>query len=643
MKAPGTNRIPVWVAICAAEILVLGAAFLLAPLAVSRMELDRADQERQAAEVQQRAKDREQNRQAKRESRRIPEMEARELQRSLVDNQKKAVQRDARKLRAALESLAREREKLEKQIQSRTPDDMFARLQAVLRREILEFQARAVSLETSCPDRRVAVFPPVARGMAAENEGLLENPKDTAARIKATTDQTVAEVFALIREYDALPEGESRDKAFGDGLALHLVLRKLFEIQKTLGLILEANAKGLDSLAGLAPADLPSTGEPLDLPAAFADAEALSKAVDTQVQAIGAMELALLEGIPVEQAVRNLNAPPPPPPPWDSNSATAPPPATLGDLDRLRDRLAGASAQTSAMAQHAENAVAGRPGNPNQSPLASRQAVQLAATMERQSGQIVDLSVLMRGASSGSTGSAQPQSPSHNASPGSGGVAMGEIRNAQKGGGSGQFGGDSARNRGQGGGSTESSVRTQPNTLDTRQVQAEALPGRKFRRSSRRSGWLYLDTWYVIGPWENKGRIDYANVHPPEFEIDFSKSYTDGKPKDGIPRELRWQFTQASSMKVIPPDESGDSTYYGFTEVHFEEAQDMLLAIASDDAAKVWINGLLVWEDRGLGAWSLDEGFRKVHFNQGFNKILVRIENGPTLCNFSLLLCPDKP
>jgi hypothetical protein len=93
-------------------------------------------------------------------------------------------------------------------------------------------------------------------------------------------------------------------------------------------------------------------------------------------------------------------------------------------------------------------------------------------------------------------------------------------------------------------------------------------------------------------------------------------------------------------MRINPFDEQSNSTYYGFTEVWFEEETDMLLAVASDDAAKVWINDIVVWQDTGLSAWQLDEGFRKVRFKKGFNTVLVRIENGPVVCYYSLLLCP---
>ena len=174
--------------------------------------------------------------------------------------------------------------------------------------------------------------------------------------------------------------------------------------------------------------------------------------------------------------------------------------------------------------------------------------------------------------------------------------------------------------------------------INTNKVKAEAMPGRKFTDASTRKGWLYIDTWYVVGPWKAtfKGReIDWDTIHPPEYEIDLAKEYT-GKNN----KTLRWQFTQSNTLRTTPPDEQSNSTYYAYTEVHFDKDRDMLLAIASDDAAKVWVNDILVWQDNGLSPWSLDEGFRKVAFKKGYNKVLIRIANGPVVCQYSLLLCP---
>lgn len=171
--------------------------------------------------------------------------------------------------------------------------------------------------------------------------------------------------------------------------------------------------------------------------------------------------------------------------------------------------------------------------------------------------------------------------------------------------------------------------------LDSDKIIAQALPGRKFSRSSARKGWLFIDSWYVIGPFENHGKIDFDRRHPPETNLDLDATYVG---KEGS--QVGWKYLQSNVMRINPPNEKSNSTYYGSTEVFFEETTDMLLAVASDDAAKVWINGIAVWQDNDLSSWKLDEGFRKVRFKKGYNDILVRIENGPMVCYYSLLLCP---
>lgn len=173
--------------------------------------------------------------------------------------------------------------------------------------------------------------------------------------------------------------------------------------------------------------------------------------------------------------------------------------------------------------------------------------------------------------------------------------------------------------------------------LSEDKVIKEALPGRMFNRDSPRTGWLYLDTWYVIGPWENHSRVGHEQTWPPETLVDLDATY---EGKHG--QKLAWQFHQSDNIRIKPPAEDESSTYYAYTEVYFEEASDMLIAVASDDAAKVWLNDQLIWRDDGIGPWRLDEGFRKVMFKKGFNTLLVRIENGPVTCTYSILLCPPE-
>ena len=173
--------------------------------------------------------------------------------------------------------------------------------------------------------------------------------------------------------------------------------------------------------------------------------------------------------------------------------------------------------------------------------------------------------------------------------------------------------------------------------ISKRKVIAQAMTGRRFSRNSERKGWLYLDAWYLVGPWENNGRVDYTNIHPPENGIDFDAIYTG---KDG--RELRWQYIHSNNIRVIPENGPGDSTWYAFTELYFEESMEMLLAVASDDATKVWINNQVVWQENGLSQWNPGEGVRKVFFKEGSNTMLVRVENGPGETIFSVVVCPPE-
>jgi hypothetical protein len=181
--------------------------------------------------------------------------------------------------------------------------------------------------------------------------------------------------------------------------------------------------------------------------------------------------------------------------------------------------------------------------------------------------------------------------------------------------------------------------------LDEGKIITSAMPGRRFTEASTRKGWLYLDTWYVIGPWENKSTVDYTVKHPPEFGIDFDAKYYDGKFADrpGHPSEtLKWEFYQSDQVRCQPPAVYAAATYYAYTDVWFEEARDMLIAVASDDASSLWLNGQLIWQDVGQSAWQLGEGYRKIRFNKGFNDVLVRIENGPAHCVWSVVLCPPE-
>ena len=207
---------------------------------------------------------------------------------------------------------------------------------------------------------------------------------------------------------------------------------------------------------------------------------------------------------------------------------------------------------------------------------------------------------------------------------------------------------------------SEASKDTYSPTIDPQMVEAQALPGRRFSRNTPRRGWLYINTWYMIGPWYNFGRNDFAVIHPPELRIDFDAVYTDGQrgigieERDAHPIEvrgdrvrldgaLRWKFMQSESIHNVPPVTIDWSTYYAYTELYFDEPAVMYVAVGTDDSGKVWINGEEIWHDRGMSWYKIDEHVQLFRFNQGVNRVLLRLENdGGGATGFSFLICPPK-
>ncbi len=166
-----------------------------------------------------------------------------------------------------------------------------------------------------------------------------------------------------------------------------------------------------------------------------------------------------------------------------------------------------------------------------------------------------------------------------------------------------------------------------------------APSARKFMSRSDRGGdWIFLGDWYVLSRYDNARRTNLQKVYPPESILDLDARYAS---EDG--QSMHWEYESYLPPTVIPYGWESWKIYYFFTELYFEEATEAWLAIGSDDRSDVWINDLPIWhssnEHKG---WLPSEGFRKVYFKQGRNKILVRLENGHQGLGFSLFLKLDR-
>ena len=153
---------------------------------------------------------------------------------------------------------------------------------------------------------------------------------------------------------------------------------------------------------------------------------------------------------------------------------------------------------------------------------------------------------------------------------------------------------------------------------------------------------LYLNSWYVIGPFtgNNRSGLFKNPAYPPEYGVDLDAVY-EGKDN----RLLQWNYVITNDYPFSPPDMAADAVYYGFTEIRTEQAQDVYMWFGADDDLQVWLNDDLVWAGGNTSkesffgqifsdstyrkSWNLTEGKKYVHLAAGKNKLLFKLSNGP--------------
>lgn len=176
--------------------------------------------------------------------------------------------------------------------------------------------------------------------------------------------------------------------------------------------------------------------------------------------------------------------------------------------------------------------------------------------------------------------------------------------------------------------------------------------GRMFGAGGEYAARVYLNTWYVIGPFEGRsgsGLFDTA-VYPPEQRVLLDAVYR-GKGD----RLLKWRYVSSPSYPFMPPDIDDAAVYYGYTEVMSDRAQDVTMWVGADDDAKVWVNDKVVWAkgnyakqpffdlfynraNRMASDYNISEGTVPVHLNQGRNKFFFKLSNGPDRIFISVVL-----
>jgi hypothetical protein len=176
--------------------------------------------------------------------------------------------------------------------------------------------------------------------------------------------------------------------------------------------------------------------------------------------------------------------------------------------------------------------------------------------------------------------------------------------------------------------------------------------GRIFGPGADYANRVYLNSWYLIGPFDGRHGADLYNnaAYPPEKAVLLDAVYY-GKDN----RLVKWRYVTSQSYPLVPPDVVEDSVYYGYTELSVDQDSDLTAWIGADDDVQIYLNDRLVWKGGNVNKaayfdtifnggtsylrdYNRTEGKRVLHFNKGRNKLFFKLSNGPNDSFLSMVL-----
>jgi hypothetical protein len=190
-------------------------------------------------------------------------------------------------------------------------------------------------------------------------------------------------------------------------------------------------------------------------------------------------------------------------------------------------------------------------------------------------------------------------------------------------------------------------------------VRADAVDAGTLRAGSGRvwgpggalANRIYLNSWYILGPFEGLGPSSLTQIYPPERGVDLDAAY------EGLgQRVLTWDYQTSAAYPFVPQPRAENSVYFAYTEIRVEAAREVWLEIGADDDSQLWLNDELVWTSgSGNKPWyrqpfyslhtdiaqlNLVEGRRRVKLLAGRNRLLFKLYNGIDLMFFSVVVSP---
>ena len=151
-------------------------------------------------------------------------------------------------------------------------------------------------------------------------------------------------------------------------------------------------------------------------------------------------------------------------------------------------------------------------------------------------------------------------------------------------------------------------------------------------------------TWLINGLYAGTNLDnDYLggmepSINPSEGEVTAGKAWTEHTGLDDyIDLRQYWNLGGVNSVT------------YAFTRIISDSSVTAYLRFGSDDGLKIWLNGQVMYENSSTGGFWLVENAdpasgnygTPVTFQEGENRLLLKIKNGYGDCGFSLCVCEE--
>jgi len=135
----------------------------------------------------------------------------------------------------------------------------------------------------------------------------------------------------------------------------------------------------------------------------------------------------------------------------------------------------------------------------------------------------------------------------------------------------------------------------------------------------------FINSWKIIGPFDNVGDVGWDTAYPPEKQVDFAAEY------DGQKGKIQWidhtttdDFGAVDLTKAL--DKHKGAVAYAAAEFIADEPQRVDIRIGSVNAIKVFVNGTQIDERHVYHSGAeVDQYVSQAELKKGKNVILVKI------------------